>query len=347
MMIGHSRLMVLLAAGLVLASCTTSKAVKEEKQRLLRDLGPEEFETRVDAYRLEIQSDLDALTETAFDRLEKDWQSSLDNATQFAHDVLILSGGGAKGAFGAGFLRGWGEVSDEAEARPDFDVVTGVSTGALIAPFAFVGSKEAYVKVADFYADPQENWIKKRGELIFLPSHLSLFNNLGLQDYIRRQLDETMIEGMAQEAGSSRLLLIGATNADIGIGRVFDLGREAARAHASGDPDRVHSILLASSAIPGVFPPIEIDDFYYVDGGVSSQIVSILPLEFAHGPLQEWPATTETQGLGHHQREAPTLPHPDAPAVESALQTQPRDHDAIEHALLPAGDPATGREHHR
>lgn len=101
-------------------------------------------------------------------RLEKDWQASLEGDEPFAHDILILSGGGAKGAFGAGFLQGWGTVTEGPTVRPEFDVVTGVSTGALIAPFAFVGSDKAYVKVVDFYADPPHGEMFNRGFMIQL-----------------------------------------------------------------------------------------------------------------------------------------------------------------------------------
>lgn len=172
--------------------------------------------------------------------------------------------------------------------RPDFDVVTGVSTGALIAPFAFVGTEESFASVADFYANPQENWIKKRGALFILPTHVSLFNDETLQHYIRQQVDADLVEQIAERAAEDRLLLIGATNLDIGIGHVFDLSLEALQAQQHGRMDRAHSILLASSALPGMFPPVEIDDFYYADGGVAAQIFFIHALEQAHGPLRQW-----------------------------------------------------------
>lgn len=179
-------------------------------------------------------------------------------------------------------------------------MVTGVSTGALIAPFASIGGDKSYSSVADFYADPQENWVKKRGALFLLPKHISLFKDLGLQTYIRQQMNDSVIQQVAREADESRLLLIGASNADIGLGRIFDLGRAAQNARANNDSSRVHSILLASSAIPGVFPPVEIDGFYYVDGGVASQVYSILTLELAHGPLVRWREL-------HPDRPTPTL----------------------------------------
>jgi predicted acylesterase/phospholipase RssA len=68
------------------------------------------------------------------------------------------------------------------------------------------------------------------------------------------------------------LLLIGVTNLDIGVGRIFDLGREAQEALSSGQLDRIHSTLLASIAIPSAFPPIEMDGMYYADGGATSNL---------------------------------------------------------------------------
>src|SRR5687768_17108626 len=75
-------------------------------------------------------------------------------------DVLVISGGGDWGAFGAGFLKGWGEVpADHPLARPEFDVVTGVSTGSLIAPFAFLGDDASIEQVVHLYRNPQKDWV--------------------------------------------------------------------------------------------------------------------------------------------------------------------------------------------
>ena len=81
-------------------------------------------------------------------------------------DFLILSGGGDWGAFGAGVLKGWGRVTGEM-ARPQFDVVTGVSTGALIAPFAFLGDDESIERIVRLYRNPQADWTKSRGLFFF------------------------------------------------------------------------------------------------------------------------------------------------------------------------------------
>jgi hypothetical protein len=147
-----------------------------------------------------------------------------------------------------------------------------VSTGSLIAPFAFIGTDEAYHTVADFYANPEANWVKKRGALYILPGHVSLYNDCHLQDTIRAVVDRALVEKIAEAAAEDRMLWLGATNLDAGRGRVFDLSGEAQQALDSGSFDRLHSMLLASSAIPAVFPPVLIDGLYYGDGGATSNL---------------------------------------------------------------------------
>jgi len=159
-------------------------------------------------------------------------------------------------------------------------VVTGVSTGALIAPFAFIGTEQAYTSVADFYANPEKNWVHKRGALYIAPSHISLFNDDLLQEKIRTSIDQSMVQAMADAAAEDRMLQIGATNLDFGIGRIFDLGHETTAAIDTGSLDRVHSILLASSAIPAVFPPVVIDGLAYADGGATANLTLFVSASF-------------------------------------------------------------------
>jgi predicted acylesterase/phospholipase RssA len=246
---------------------------KQRKQKMdRREIPDEQFRQMVERYREDLSADLELMKQTAVRRLEREYETSRTTGEPFVYDVLIISGGGAKGAFGAGFLQGWGEIEPGPYARPEFDMVTGVSTGALIAPFAFLGTDEAYASAADFYANPEPNWMTKRGTIKFLPSHVSMYNNCHLHDTIRSVMDLPMVSTLAEAAGEDRLLLIGATNLDIGSGRVFDLGRAAQGALEDRTADRVGLILLASSAIPGAFPPLEIDGMLYADGGATSNL---------------------------------------------------------------------------
>src|SRR4029434_10809061 len=91
-------------------------------------------------------------------------------------DILIISGGGDWGAFGAGFLKGWQKVpAQHPLAKPEFDAVTGVSTGTLIAPFAFLGDQQSIDQIVYRYRTPQEDWVKQRGFLYFLPDNINQF----------------------------------------------------------------------------------------------------------------------------------------------------------------------------
>ena len=145
-------------------------------------------------------------------------------------DILIISGGGDWGAFGAGFLKGWGRVPrTNPLARPDFVIVTGVSTGALIAPFAFLGDVASINLVEHLYRNPKPDWVKYRGWLYFLPSNISFAEVPGLE----REVDAAFTMETArriEEAGADgRVLMVNTTNIDDGSPRVFDLVAEARR----------------------------------------------------------------------------------------------------------------------
>jgi Patatin-like phospholipase len=191
-----------------------------------------------------------------------------------SHDVLILSGGGPEGAFGAGFLDGWGKVRDPEYRRPRFDTVGGISTGALLAPFAFVGTAEAYASVAHEYATAGGELTESRGILPYWPSNLSLYTTDGLEKRIRRLLSPEVVRAIAEGGREGRQLLIGATSLDLGAPCVWDLAREAIRQRNGEASADLASVLLASSAVPGAFPPVDIGGMRYVDGGVSMQFLS-------------------------------------------------------------------------
>jgi predicted acylesterase/phospholipase RssA len=185
-------------------------------------------------------------------------------------DVLVISGGGDWGAFGAGVLKGWGRVKGEL-ARPRFDVVTGVSTGALIAPFAFLGDDESLERVAQLYRNPQKDIAVSRGLLFFLPDNPSLYTLPGLERELRKTLDRAMLERIVASAGG-RELLVNTTNVDFGDNRVWDLVAEA-KAALAGDEEHLRRILLASAGIPAVFPARGIGEFLYVDGAITGNIL--------------------------------------------------------------------------
>jgi predicted patatin/cPLA2 family phospholipase len=187
-------------------------------------------------------------------------------------DMLIVSGGGDWGAFGAGFLKGWGTVPPGAMARPTFDAVTGVSTGALIAPFAFLGDEESIEKIVHLYRNPKKSWVQKRRLRSILRSN-SFAEVPGLERDLDKAMDLPMLERIADAGATGRLLLVSTTNLDTEEMQVWDMVGEARDAVSRGKSRRARQVLLASSAVPGAFPPREIDGALHVDGGVTGNIL--------------------------------------------------------------------------
>ena len=189
-------------------------------------------------------------------------------------NILIISGGGDWGAFGAGFLKGWQQVpAQHPLAKPAFDIVTGVSTGTLIAPFAFLGDPQSIERIAQLYRNPETDWVKQRGALYFLPNNISFAEVPGLERQIRDHLTMDMVRRIAEAGADGRILAVNTTNLDDASPRVFDLVAEAQRAVESGNLDRLHDIMLASAGIPGAFPFRVIDGELYVDGGVTGNVI--------------------------------------------------------------------------
>jgi hypothetical protein len=189
-------------------------------------------------------------------------------------NFLALSGGGDDGAFGAGLLVGW----TEAGSRPDFKVVTGISTGALVAPFAFLGSaydgplSRAYTTISakDSYAE--------RGPIAALFEDAA-YDSAPLLGLLANRIDDEIVAAIAGEYARGRLLLIGTTNLDVREPVIWNIGAIASSGHL-GARELIHKILLASASIPGVFPPVMIDvkvdgEIYqemHVDGGAIAQL---------------------------------------------------------------------------
>ena len=189
-------------------------------------------------------------------------------------DILIVSGGGDWGAFGAGYLKGWGTIpQSDPMHRPTFDVVTGVSTGALISPFAFVDTDESINAIVHLYRNPKKDWVVQRWPFYFLPSHISFAEVPGLERELKTNVTPALVAQIAAKGKTGRLLIVNTTCLDDAGPRVFNLTAEAERATETGDMSRIYNIMLASSGIPGAFPYREIDGEMYVDGGVTANII--------------------------------------------------------------------------
>jgi hypothetical protein len=204
-------------------------------------------------------------------------------------DLLIISGGGDWGAFGAGVLKGWGRVTGEL-ARPQFDVVTGVSTGAMIAPFAFLGDDESIERIVRLYRTPQTDWATSRGMLFFLPNNPSFYALPGLEREMRTALDGRMLERIASENETGRALLVNTTNIDLGDMQPWNIVAEARTALATRDEEHVYKILLASAGIPAVFPARGIGDYLYVDGAITGNILYGGRVRDDHSFPEQWRA---------------------------------------------------------
>jgi len=189
-------------------------------------------------------------------------------------DMLAISGGGDNGAFGAGLLCGWSASGN----RPSFNSVTGVSTGALIAPLAFLGCEYDELLRKIYTAVKPADIMKKR-TILAAVNNDAMADNRPLSSLISRSIDQTLLSRVAEEHQKGRILLVGTTNLDARHPVIWNMGTIA----ASGDPkapDLWRTILLASAAVPGALPPsmvrVDVDGQPYeemhVDGGASAQV---------------------------------------------------------------------------
>jgi hypothetical protein len=248
---------------------------------------------------------------------------------------LIISGGGDWGAFGAGFLRGWKKVpAQNPLAMPQFDAVTGVSTGTLIAPFAFLGDEKSIDEIVNLYRNPGTDWVKQRGILYFLPDNISFAEVPGLEREMREHITLEKLRRIAQAGADGRLLAVNTTDLDTGTSRVFDLVAEAQRAINSGEVDRIHNVMLASAGIPGAFPFRIIDDQLYVDGGGNRQYHLRRPDRGRRqpaGPMAEsLPESTDPQVslLGDFQQSVSSGARGGGAEVAGGHSTEPRNFHA-------------------
>jgi hypothetical protein len=188
--------------------------------------------------------------------------------------TLALSGGADNGAFGAGLLKAWSDLG----TRPEFTVVTGVSTGALTAPFAFLGP-DYDDQLAELFAggNPPSMYFKIRSIFSIL-SKVSAADSAPLFELIKKYGTADMLAKIAHEHKRGRRLFVQTSHLDAQSAVIWDIGAIA----TSGAPnalDIFHKVLLASASVPGAFPPVlfdvEVDgkmyDEIHADGGVISQ----------------------------------------------------------------------------
>jgi predicted patatin/cPLA2 family phospholipase len=187
---------------------------------------------------------------------------------------LAISGGGDNGAFGAGLLNGWTTVGN----RPTFKLVTGVSTGALTAPFAFVGPAYDHT-LKEVYTTISAKDIATPRNFISVLTGDAMADNAPLARLVARFVDRDLLDAIAAEYVKGRLLLVGTTDLDARRGIIWNLSKLA----TNPDPralELFRTLMVASAAIPGAFPPTMIDvevngQLYqemHVDGGATAQV---------------------------------------------------------------------------
>ena len=190
---------------------------------------------------------------------------------------LALSGGGADGAYGAGVLNGW----TTAGTRPKFTVVSGVSTGGLIAPFAFLGP--AYdATLREVYTSGIAESLLDTPSILNALFGSGLFGNTRLRELVARYVDQNMLAAIAEEHAKGRDLLIVTTDLDTQRTAVWDMGR-IAEIRTPQALSLFRNVMAASASIPVVFPPMMIDaeangnhfQEMHVDGGVTAPVLTL------------------------------------------------------------------------
>jgi predicted acylesterase/phospholipase RssA len=188
-------------------------------------------------------------------------------------NVLALSGGADDGAFGAGLLAGWSAHGD----RPEFDLVTGISAGALIAPFAFLGP--GYDRQAAGIFSHGGGDIYQANILGGIFGGPAVADSAPLAALIAKYVDRRMLRRIAEARGEGRLLMVGTTNLDAQRPVYWDMGKIAQKGDAQA-LELFRKILLASASVPGLFPPVHIAvsaggqtyEEMHVDGGPTRQV---------------------------------------------------------------------------
>ena len=244
-----------------------------------------------------------------------------------AANYLAISGGGDNGAFGAGLLVGWSERG----SRPIFKAVTGISTGALSAPFAFLG-RDYDLALTNVFTNTDAGDVFDKRPMLAAIADDGMTDTAPLYRLISSYLDDEMVGKIAQEYDKGRLLMIATTNLDAGRPVIWNIGAIAKSDHPSAK-GAIRRILLASASIPGVFPPVMFDielagrkfQEMHGDGGATAQTflypptISIRTLASAIAPrartayiirngkiLEEW-KETERKTLSIAGRAVSTL----------------------------------------
>ena len=210
---------------------------------------------------------------------------------------LAISGGGDNGAFGAGLLNGWTAAGN----RPQFKLVTGISTGALSAPFAFLGP-ESDAKLKEFYTTTSTKDIYEERSILALLTNDALNDTRPLWKQLEKHITRDLLDAIAAEYKKGRLLLVATVNLDARYPIIWNLTKIA----ASSDPKALElfrAVIIASASIPAVFPPVMIEvevggqqyQEMHVDGGTMGQV-------FVYPPSMDLKATARKAGIERERK---------------------------------------------
>jgi predicted patatin/cPLA2 family phospholipase len=219
---------------------------------------------------------------------EEDMRREFDALYKTSHHYLAISGGGANGAFGAGLLAGW----TASGTRPEFTMVTGVSTGALTAPFAFLGA-DYDDELKKVFTTTTTKDIATERSLIGTLLGDSLADTTPLKNLIKSYITPEIIDAIGQQHKRGRRLFIGTVNLDAARSVIWNIGAIAVSDYAEKHT-LIREIMRASAAIPVAFPPVMIPveangkqyDEMHVDGGTGSQV-------FVYPSAIDWHLITE------------------------------------------------------
>ncbi len=219
---------------------------------------------------LRARAEQHAVRDSVLTRLVRRAQARTDRTL----DVLLLSGGGQHGAFGVGYMRGWASRTDA--PMPRFDLVSGISTGALQSPFALLGTPAAIDTITALYRSAADRiaptfdwwfWLRRTGGVV---------NTKRYERSIASVMNQTMRTQLAREFEQDRQLLLATTDMDLGIGRVWDM--RAAIEADTATLERARLLMYTATAIPGIFPPRIVDGHVHSDGGIISNVLPLLSL---------------------------------------------------------------------
>ncbi|HEX3844817.1 MAG TPA: patatin-like phospholipase family protein [Steroidobacteraceae bacterium] len=275
--------------------------------------------------------------------------------------MLALSSGGASGAFGAGALAG----ATRGGARPEFTVVTGVSTGALVAPFAFLGPSSDAEMTQIFTTGATDGLLRHRGFTALFGS--SVYSGEPLRRLIDRYADNAMIAAIAVQAARGRLLLVATTDLSSGEPVVWDLGSIALHGGKNAKP-LIRKVLLASASVPGMLPPVvvrfrsrgQMREETHVDGGVTLPFfIAPMPQDLPQstragaqttvvrviidGPLRNLPSPTRDNAFSVFRRSISAgLSHMTRTQLEATVEEMRQRGIALDYAAIPVSYPLRG-----